>query len=174
MNCFSVMSDALYQIPVAPSKPKSRQLCSMHIFRGYEREWFIPRPEEGIPRPYGEVEMRDGQLFMQGPHGEYAVREVWRGCKGYCQRGLDICAVHATSRMRQQRKAATLIQSIARRNRAKKLVVALKNTFGQGQHRDVLMLILDEVRKGPATRPRKSQPEHQDRPLPVVRAKGSR
>ena len=160
---------------LAPAaKAKTGTLCSMYIFRGYEREWCIPRPEGCIPRPYGEVEMRDGQLFMQGPHGEYAVREVWRGCKGYCQRGLDICAVHAMSRMRQQRKAATLIQSIVRRNRAKKLVAALKNTFGQGQHRDVLLIILDAVRKGLATLSRKSQHEHQGRPLPVVRAKGTR
>jgi len=145
MNSFSAMSDALYQIPVAPPKPKSRQLCSMLIFKGY------------------------------GGGGERCpmeLREVWRGCKGYRQRGLDICAVHAKSRMRQQRKAATLIQSIARRNRAKKLVAGLTKTFGQGQHRDVFMLILDEVRNGPVT-PRQKPPTcYECAPLPVLR--GSR
>lgn len=106
----------------------------MHIFRGYEREWFIPR-QYGVPRtrPYGELEVRDGQLFMQDTWGEYAVREAWVGCKGYCAHGLDICAVHAKSRVRQQRKAALLIQSIVRRNRAKHLVEGLKNSFGEGE-----------------------------------------
>jgi len=142
MNSFSAMSDALYQIPVAPPKPKSRQLCSMLIFKGY------------------------------GGGGERCpmeLREVWRGCKGYRQHGLDICAVHVKSRMRQQRKAATLIQSIARRNRAKTLVAGLTKTFGQGQHRDVFMLILDEVRKGPVTPRRKPPPCYECAPLPVVR-----
>jgi hypothetical protein len=108
--------------PPPPSfKPKSRPLCSMFIFQGYEKcKCDGAEPEE---------------------------REVWKGCKGYRQHGLDICAVHAKSRMRQQRKAASLIQSIVRRNRAKHLVKCLKNSFGQGQHRDVHMLILHEVRK---------------------------
>jgi hypothetical protein len=78
--------------PKPEPNPKSRPLCSMIIFKGYG----------------GGGERCDPEL-----------REVWRGCKGYCQRGLDICAVHAKSRMRQQRKAATLIQSIVRRNRAR-------------------------------------------------------
>jgi len=76
--------------------------------------------------------------------------------------------------MRQQRNAATLIQSIARRNRAKKLVDGLTKTFGQGQHRDVFMLILDEVRQGPVT-PRQKPPTcYECAPLPVVRVRGSR
>ena len=128
--------------PEPEPKPKSRRLCSMIIFKGYG----------------GGGDRCDPEL-----------REVWRGCKGYCQHGLDICAVHAKSRMRQQRKAATLIQSIVRRNRAKKLVAGLAKTFGQGQHRDVLMLILGEVRKGPVT-PRRKPPQCFDcAPLPVVR-----
>ena len=128
--------------PEPEPKPKSRRLCSMIIFNGYG----------------GGGDRCDPEL-----------REVWRGCKGYCQRGLDICAVHAKSRMRQQRKAATLIQSIVRSNRAKKLVAGLAKTFGQGQHRDVLVLILDEVRKGPVT-PRRKQPScYECEPLPVVR-----
>ena len=123
MDCFSVAPDANQ---VAKTKTKTRTLCSMCIFRGYQRDWFIPRLHPGAyrPGPYGEPEMRDGQLFMPAPYGEYAVQEVWVRCKGYRQRGLDICAVHEKSRMRQQRQhtAATLIQSIVRRNRAKKLV----------------------------------------------------
>ena len=107
-------------LPQQPSsKPKSRPLCSMLIFKGYG----------------GGGERCDPEL-----------REIWRGCKGYCQRGLDICAVHAKSRMRQQRKAAIVIQSIARRNRAQKLVAGLMTMFGKGQHRDVFMLILEQVR----------------------------
>ena len=120
MDCFCVASDAK-QV----AKTKTRTLCSMCIFRGYQRDWFIPRPgplDAYRPGPYGEPEMRDGQLFMPGPYGEYAVQEVWVRCKGYRQRGLDICAVHEKSRMRQHAAAATLIQSIARSNRAKKLV----------------------------------------------------
>jgi hypothetical protein len=117
--------------PEPEPKPKSRRLCSMIIFKGYGGG---------------------------GDRCPMELREVWRGCKGYCQHGLDICAVHAKSRMRQQRKAATLIQSIVRRNRAKKLVAGLAKTFGQGQHRDVLVLILDEVRKGSGTERRKSPP----------------
>ena len=133
---------------LAPAaKAKTGTLCSMYIFRGYEKEWFIPSGCPARPVPVDcEPEMRDGQLYMQTPSGEYAVRERWVGCKGYCQRGLDICAVHAKSRMRQQRAAATLIQSIARRNRAKKLVAGLNQTFGGGKHRDVLMIILDKIR----------------------------
>ena len=132
---------ALKSEPEPEPKPKSRRLCSMIIFKGYGGG---------------------------GDRCPMELREVWRGCKGYCQRGLDICAVHAKSRMRQQRKAATLIQSIVRRNRAKKLVAGLAKTFGQGQHRDVLVLILDEVRKGSGTEQRKSPPD-QCAPLPVVR-----
>ena len=148
------------------AKAKTGTLCSMHIFRGYQREWFIPCHEGDIPRPYGEPEMRDGQLFMQAPNGEYAVREVWVGCKGYCQRGLDICAVHAKSRMRQQRKAATLIQSIARRNRSKKLVAGLFKTFGNGNQRDVFIMILDALRA--------PLPLYKAAPKNLVYSKGSR
>ena len=120
--------------PHPSSKPKSRPLCSMLIFKGYEK------------------------CHCHGAEPE--LREVWRGCKGYRQHGLDICAVHAKSRMRQQRKAAIVIQSIARRNRAQKLVAGLMTMFGKGQHRDVFMLILEQVRmplralaKGSALKP---------------------
>ena len=131
MDCFCVAPDAK-QVAKTKTKTKTRTLCSMCIFRGYQRDWFIPRPGPCAyrPGPYGGPEMRDGQLFMPGPYGEYAVHEVWVRCKGYCQRGLDICAVHEKSRMRQHAAAATLIQSITRSNRAKKLV-ALRGAMPQ-------------------------------------------
>ena len=117
MNCFAAMSSALDQIQVSSAKfkPKSRPRCSMLVFKGYEK--------------------------CQGDGAESKVRAVWRGCNGHRQHGLDICAVHVRSLMRQQRNAATLIQSIARRNRAKKFVGCLKR-----QDRDVVMNILYEVR----------------------------
>ena len=146
----------------------------MYIFRGYEKEWFIPRDYPAAQLvAHGnlkdEPEMRDGQLYIQTPSGEYAVRERWVGCKGYCQRGLDICAVHAKSRMRQQRAAATLIQSIARRNRAKKLVAGLNKTFGGRQHRDVFMIILDKIR---TPHPKRSKHVPVDTMKPLIPRRG--
>ena len=125
MNCFAEMLAALDQTQVsyARTKTKPRKRCSMLVFKCYEK------------------------CKCEG--AESKVREVWRGCNGYRQHGLDICSVHARSLKRQQQRnenAATLIQSIVRRNRAKKLVVGRLNTFGRGEHRDVVMSILDDVR----------------------------
>lgn len=81
-------------------------------------------------------------------------REIWRGCKGYRQTGLDICRSHAMQRMRKMREAATLIQSYARMWRKQKLVKGLVGTFGHGQNRDVFQVVLSKVREGPPSKPK--------------------
>jgi hypothetical protein len=131
------MADAL-----APPKPKPkskrRPLCSMLIHTGHRMvsPKFLTAVEErqltdaGIPLPQPRLE------------------EVWRGCKNYCAKDMDICAVHKKTRMLQMRKAATLIQSFARMRRAKKLVAGLSLTFGQGRNRDAFLLVLAKTREG--------------------------
>jgi hypothetical protein len=76
------------------------------------------------------------------------LEEVWRGCKNYCAKDMDICAVHKKSRMLEMRKAATLIQSFARMWRAKKFVEGLNLIFGQGRNRDAFLLVLSKTREG--------------------------
>lgn len=84
-------------------------------------------------------------------------REIWRGCKGYRQKGLDICHAHFMQRMRERvplmRAAATVIQSYARMWRKQKLVKGLLTTFGHGKNRDVFQVVLSKVREGPPRKP---------------------
>jgi len=67
-----------------------RELCSMFLFRGFER---VSADKFGDPL-----------ATCREIDGNSHVREVWRGCKGYRAHGLDICAVHDKSLRRQKRK----------------------------------------------------------------------
>jgi len=71
-----------------------RELCSMFLFRGFER--FESGPVDRLDHP--------ADKFGESLTTTSQVREVWRGCKGYRKHGLDICAVHDMSLRRQKRK----------------------------------------------------------------------
>ena len=131
------MADALSPRKPAP-KPKRRPLCSMLIHTGHKMvsPKFLTAKEER--------ELTDAGIPLPQPRLE----EVWRGCKNYCAKDMDICAVHKKTRMLQMRKAATVIQSFARMWRAKKLVAGLQATFGQGRNRDAFLVVLSKAREG--------------------------
>jgi len=80
---------------------KAAPLCCMEIFTGYEK-------------PAAFWELRENG-FPADRLVEPEVREVWRGCRGYCQRGLDVCAAHARAQQRQRAESASLIQTFVRR-----------------------------------------------------------
>ena len=85
----------------APKSKKAAPLCCMEIFTGYEKTaafW----------------ELRENG-FAADCLREPEVREVWRGCRGYCQRGRDVCAAHARAQQRQRAESASLIQTFVRR-----------------------------------------------------------
>ena len=131
------MADALAP-PKPKPKPKRRPLCSMLIHTGHRMvsPKFLTAVEER--------ELTDAGIPLPQPRLE----EVWRGCKNYCAKDMDICAVHKKTRMLQMRKAATVIQSFARMWRAKKLVEGLKLIFGQGRNRDAFLVVLNQTRDG--------------------------
>jgi hypothetical protein len=131
------MADALAP-PKPKPKPKRRPLCSMLIHTGHRM---------ASPKFLTAVEERE--LTYAGiPLPQPRLEEVWRGCKNYCAKDMDICAVHKKTRMLQMRKAATLIQSFVRMWRAKKLVEGLKLIFGQGRNRDAFLVVLSNAREG--------------------------
>jgi len=157
-------------IKATPRKPKPKAkpklLCSMFIHCGHEMsgpkslETAATRAlfDAGCPvtwrKPTFLTTVQEDVLKAAGielPVVE--TREIWRGCKGYRQKGLDICRTHAMQRMRKMRAAATLIQSYARMWRKQKLVKGLLKTFGHGQNRDVFQVVLSNVREGPPRKP---------------------
>lgn len=131
------MADALAPRKPAP-KPKRRPLCSMLIHTGHKMvsPKFLTAKEER--------ELTDAGIPLPQPRLE----EVWRGCKNYCAKDMDICAVHTKTRMLAMRKASTVIQSFARMWRAKKFVAGLQATFGHGRNRDAFLLVLNKAREG--------------------------
>ena len=147
-------------------KAKPKLLCSMFIHCGHEMSG--PKSLEiaatralfdaGCPvtwrKPTFLTTVQEDVLKAAGialPVVE--AREIWRGCKGYRQKGLDICRAHAMQRMRKMRAAATLIQSYVRMWRKQKLVKGLLETFGHGLNRDVFQVVLSNVREGPPRKP---------------------
>lgn len=123
--------------PKPKPKPKRRPLCSMLIHTGHR-----------MASPKFLTAVEEAELTAAGiPLPQPRLEEVWRGCKNYCQKDLDICAVHAKTRMRQMREAATVIQSFVRMWRAKAFVAGLQKTFGQGLNRDVFGLVLAKSRE---------------------------
>lgn len=147
--------------PKSKPKPKRRPLCSMLIHTGHKMDGPETLTDEqwntlldaGCPatrrRPVFLTKGQEDVLTAAGVElPDVRAREIWRGCKNYCQKGMDICAVHAKTRMRQMRAAATVIQSFARMRRAKAFVAGLKKTFGQGLNRDVFGLVLAKSREG--------------------------
>ena len=152
--------------PNAKAKAKPKLLCSMFIHCGHEMSG--PKRLEpaatralfdaGCPvtwrKPTFLTTVQEDVLKAAGielPVVE--AREIWRGCKGYRQKGLEICRAHAMQRMREMRAAATLIQSYVRMWRKQKLVKGLLKTFGHGQNRDVFQVVLSNVREGPPRKP---------------------
>ena len=89
----------------APKSKKAAPLCCMEIFTGYEKL-------EASPAAFWELRENG---FAADRLVEPEVREVWRGCRGYCQRGLDVCAAHARAQQRQRAESASLIQTFVRR-----------------------------------------------------------
>ena len=147
--------------PKPKPKPKRRPLCSMLIHCGHEMSG--PKSLEanatralfnaGCPvtwrKPTFLTTVQEDVLKAAGIELPVVQsREIWRGCKNYCAKDLDICAVHAKTRMLDMRKAATLIQSFARMMRAKKLVAGLSLMFGQGRNRDAFLVVLAKTREG--------------------------
>lgn len=152
--------DVITPKPKPKPRPKRRPLCSMLIHTGHEMSGPETLTDEqrntllaaGCPatwrRPVFLTKVQEDVLTAAGIElPDVRAREIWRGCKNYCQKDLDICAVHAKTRMRQMRVAATLIQSFARMWRAKALVAGLQKTFGQGLNRDVFGLVLAKSRE---------------------------
>ena len=152
--------------PNAKAKAKPKLLCSMFIHCGHEMSG--PKRLEpaatralfdaGCPvtwrKPTFLTTVQEDVLKAAGielPVVE--AREIWRGCKGYRQKGLEICRAHAMQRMRKMRAAATLIQSYVRMWRKQKLVKGLLETFGHGLNRDVFQVVLSNVREGPPRKP---------------------
>jgi hypothetical protein len=131
------MADSLAP-PKPKPKPKRRPLCSMLIHTGHR-----------MASPKFLTAIEEAELISAGiPLPQPRLEEVWRGCKNYCAKDLDICAVHKKTRMLEMRKAATVIQSFARMWRAKKLVDGLKLIFGQGRNRDAFLVVLAKAREG--------------------------
>ena len=152
--------------PNAKAKAKPKLLCSMFIHCGHEMSG--PKRLEpaatralfdaGCPvtwrKPTFLTTVQEDVLKAAGielPVVE--AREIWRGCKGYRQKGLDICRAHSMQRMREMRAAATVIQSYVRMWRKQKLVKGLLKTFGHGLNRDVFQVVLSNVREGPPRKP---------------------
>jgi hypothetical protein len=131
------MADALAP-PKPKPKPKRRPLCSMLIHTGHR-----------MASPKFLTAVEEAELISAGiPLPQPRLEEVWRGCKNYCAKDMDICAVHKKTRMLEMRKAATVIQSFARMWRAKKLATGIKLIFGQGRNRDAFLVVLAKTREG--------------------------
>ena len=123
-------------------KSKRRPLCCMEIYCGTKRitpQWVINNRER--------KNREEGIEPWQFPESEIEYKEIWRGCKGYRMKDISYCYPHRNQRIIQIRNAATLIQSIVRRNRAIKLVEKMKKFFSNGDNADVLQCILGYVRE---------------------------
>lgn len=161
------MVNFIKPLPRKPKpKAKPKLLCSMFIHCGHEMTGPQTLTDEqrnalftaGCPatwrRPVFLTTVQEDVLKAAGIElPDVQAREIWRGCKGYRQKGLDICRAHSMQRMREMRAAATVIQSYARMWRKQKLVKGLLETFGKGQNRDVFQVVLSNVREGPPRNP---------------------
>ncbi len=152
------------------TKAKPKLLCSMFIHCGYEmsgpksldmaatRALFYAGCPVTWRKPTFLTAVQEDVLKAAGIELPVVQsREIWRGCKGYRQKGLNICHAHFMQRMRERvplmRAAATVIQSYARMWRKQKLVKGLLTTFGHGKNRDVFQVVLSHLREGPHRKP---------------------
>lgn len=136
------IKDVLLDSDYDRAKPKKNPLCCMEIYHGTKRvtpQWVIDNKER--------QNRKNGIEPWQFPESEIEYKEIWRGCRGYRMKGIIYCYPHKVQRINTIRQAATLIQSFARRNRAKKLVDNMKKFFSDGKDDDVRQIILGYLRE---------------------------